>query len=408
MRRVVFIPLSFWWISWIRSNPDLGAMSFSMHQLLSYVHLVVCSSASENVNSSMVQVSLCSILRCSYLDTIPWRTATCCPLHRSRSLLSATRLCRVPPTPSSSRSTVRYTSAPPRRLLYCLASSTVWLTQSGLSRRPTWSSLSFGCRVDSWLASYQWAQPCGSFRHLSALFPGNGWWAPPERASVRMLSLLILSQRESKIHSFLEALTLVPAPKNDQENNQPLASDGVVAQTWLLHHAKQVVVTAAGHVGHTLDHRTGDHLIVRDCCRLLPIDERLAWALRLLHVTLADSAIALDVAFVSTVETFLVLDISCKHLGLHELAFTFVLDVLALHTLALHCADLHRRHTAWRCPAPPLWPWRTYLACSRAWSSVAATWRLACAALASPHFTSSWMSMPVAWVSLRHSLSNNF
>ena len=27
--------------------------------------------------------------------------------------------------------------------------------------------------------------------------------------------------------------------------------------------------------------------------------------------------------------------------------------------------------------------------------------------VASPHFTSSWMSMPVAWVSLRHSLSNN-
>ena len=108
MRCVVFVPLNFWWFSWIRSNPGPGAMSFCMHQLLSYVHRLLRTWTHR----------FCSILQCSYLDTIPWRTATCCPLQWSRSLLSTIRRCLVPPTPSSSRSCDRSRSAPPRRPLY--------------------------------------------------------------------------------------------------------------------------------------------------------------------------------------------------------------------------------------------------------------------------------------------------
>ena len=78
-----------------------------MHQLFEDV-----PSTPYNTNSSMVQVSPA---RSSL------RTAACCPLHRSRSQLSASNRCLVPPTPSYSRSCFRYPSTPPRRPLNCVA-----------------------------------------------------------------------------------------------------------------------------------------------------------------------------------------------------------------------------------------------------------------------------------------------
>ena len=55
----------------------------------------------------------------------PWRTATCCPLHRSTSSLSGNKRCLATPTPSFSRSSFGCTSAPPRGPFCCLASSAV-------------------------------------------------------------------------------------------------------------------------------------------------------------------------------------------------------------------------------------------------------------------------------------------
>ena len=64
-----------------------------------------------------------------------------------------------------------------------------------------------------------------------------------------------------------------------------------------------------------LDHRTGDP-IVRDCCWLLPFSERPTCVLRLLHETLAVSAIVLGVAIVQAVEALFVLVLLCPLLGL--------------------------------------------------------------------------------------------
>ena len=116
--------------SWIRSNLD--------PQFLLASTFVVWSSAPLNFNSSLVQVYLIDppVLASR---RHPWRTATCCPLHRSQSSLSADNRCLAPPAPSSSRSCSRCAGCPRRRPLDCLASSSVCLTQSGtgLPRRPT-------------------------------------------------------------------------------------------------------------------------------------------------------------------------------------------------------------------------------------------------------------------------------
>ena len=71
---------------------------------------------------------------------------------------------------------------------------------------------------------------------------------------------------------------------------------------------------------------------MRDCCCLLPVDER-----RLLHVTMAVSAIALDVTPLLPVEALIVLVLLCQILGViflllssHELACIFARGVLAL------------------------------------------------------------------------------
>ena len=76
------------------------------------------------------------------------------------------------------------------------------------------------------------------------------------------------------------------------------------------------------------------------------------------------SAVALDVIFLLVVEALLVLFLFlCQFLGvisllssMHELAFTYALDVLALLSLSLHRSEwaVHRLQWLWRCPAPPL------------------------------------------------------
>ena len=70
---------------------------------------------------------------------------------------------------------------------------------------------------------------------------------------------------------------------------------------------------------------------MRDCCCLLPVDER-----RLLHVTMAVSAMALDVTPLLPVEALIVLVLLCQILGViflllssHELACIFARGVLA-------------------------------------------------------------------------------
>ena len=67
------------------------------------------------------------------------------------------------------------------------------------------------------------------------------------------------------------------------------------------------MVADACHVGKVVDHRTSDSF-VRDCCRMLPVDERLAFA----FFTLAVPAIALDVTFLLAVEALLVLVPPCQ------------------------------------------------------------------------------------------------
>ena len=74
-------------------------------------------------------------------------------------------------------------------------------------------------------------------------------------------------------------------------------------------------MTAASHVGDALD----NHLIVRDCCRLHPFDGRLSLLFRLLHVTLAASAIALVVTSLLAVEAVCLLVLLCLRLGVISL-----------------------------------------------------------------------------------------
>ena len=106
-----------------------------------------------------------------------------------------------------------------------------------------------------------------------------------------MRSLLRRSPRVSTMrHSCPAVLTLA---------GTFLPRVGVVVHPRAFRHTEHVVVTAGLHVGDTLDQRSSNLvvLVIRDRCRLLPVDIWLTLLFRLLRVTLSVSVIAVVVTF---------------------------------------------------------------------------------------------------------------
>ena len=138
-----------------------------------------CSSVSQNLNSSMGQVSLLNppVLASRHH---PWRTATCRPQYRSRPSLSATERCLVPTSqsffPLLFSMYGRCTSAPsPRRPHSCRASSAICLRERVCRDVPLDHRCCFGCRAD--------IEPCFVLRNailwfmpalVNTLFVGHG------------------------------------------------------------------------------------------------------------------------------------------------------------------------------------------------------------------------------------------